>query len=155
MKKLLLILLLSGKVYTMEPAANDITNKIATIIEMYSEGNKQEDDQFKQLVNAYFEKESHELEWRIKPHLAAKLQESDKVIETILKADDREALQRLVNEMITDSIEDAFRDDVNRFEELKALADSKLKRTQYALIATVITSLLSIGGTIAGLWFGH
>lgn len=155
MKKLLLVLLLSGKVQAMEPTANDIASKIATIIEMYSEENKQEDAQFKQLVVAYFEKESQELEDRVMPHLKSRIQDSSASIDRILETDDKEALQALVNRLITDSLEDAFKEDTNRFEELKALADNKLRKTQYALIATIITSVLSIGGTIAGLWFGR
>ena len=153
MKKLYLVILLCGKVYSMEPAANEIATKIASIIEQYDSTTRADDSEFKTLVTSYFTRESKELEGHVMPLFSQKLKDKDGQIAELIKLEDKDKLESFISGLITESLEEAFQNQSDRYAELKALADSNLNKARYALITAIITSLLSIGGTLAGFWF--
>lgn len=163
MKKIFLGLLLCPGVHAMEPdlenglaapTAIDIASKIATIIEQYDSTKRGDDQQFRSLVVSYFKKESIEIEARITPHLMQKLRNSNSAIDEILKNDDRKALEELVHKLITESVEDAFQDQTDRFAELKDLADGRLRKARYAMVTAIATGVLGVLGTFLGVFFG-
>src|SRR5665213_3163367 len=102
MKKLLIVLLLSGKAQAMEPAAQEIVSKIASVIEQYDSSKKADDADFKSLVNSYFTRESIELESHIMPHFSEKLKSSDLQIDALIKAQDKASLELFISGLITE-----------------------------------------------------
>ena len=166
-KALLAIMLITGRGHAMEehridveglqgrPSSSEIAGQIASLIVQYDQTGRQDDDQFKTLVVSFFKRESLEIQARIEPHLKEKLRLSDSDIKQILERDDRKALEALVHKMITESIEDAFKDQNVQFEELKSLADVRLKKARLALIATIATGVLGVIGTFMGAYFGR
>ena len=139
----------------MEPAVNDIANKIATIIEQYDSTSKADDSDFKALVTSYFMRESQELEAHILPLFTDKLKAQDAQIAALLQAQDKDKLETFVSGLITESLEEAFKNQSDRFAELKVLADDKLQKTRYALITAIVSGVLGVAGTVIYLWFGH
>ncbi len=135
----------------MEPV-EDIASKIASIIEQYDISKKADDADFKGLVNSYFTRESLELEAHIMPHFTDKLKASDTQIDDLIKSQDKAKLELFISGLITESLEDAFKAQSDHFDELKALADTKLQKTRYALITAIITTILSLGGVAFTLW---
>ena len=153
MKKLLFSLLFSVKVCGMEPAVNDIATKIASIIEQYDSTSKADDSDFKALVTSYFTRESEELEAHVMPLFTDKLKAQDAQIAELMKAQDKDKLEAFVSGLITESLEEAFKNQSDRFTELKALADEKLQKTRYALVTAVVSGVLGVAGTIALFYF--
>lgn len=154
MNKLLLALFISGKVYAMEQTTSDIASRIASIIEQYDSTKKADDDDFKVLVTSYFTGESKELAAHVMPLLRDKLKAQDVVISDLVKSQDKDKLELFISGLVTESLEDAFKNQSDRFKELKALADTKLRKTQYALIASLLAGLLGIGGIVIKVWLG-
>lgn len=152
MKKLLFILLLTGKTHAMEPAAQEIASTIAGVIEAYDKTSKADDADFTLLVKSYFTRESLELEERIMPHFSEKLKLADSQIDELIKSQDKSKLESFISGLITESLEDAFKAQSDHFAELKALADEKLQKTRYALITAIVTTILSIGGIAVTLY---
>lgn len=165
MKKLLLGLMCVTGGYAMEdtiielepkrPVSDELVADIADLLKKYGSEVVDTDMQFRQLVVQYFKKESVTIESNILPHLEKKLRDSDSDIQEILEKDDKVRLKKLIHALVTDSIEDAFKEKEVKYDELKSLADTRLKRARYALITAVVSGVLGVASVFVGVYFGR
>ena len=165
MKKVLLGLMLVGKGYAMDienqvvkpvrPSSAEIATKIAEIIVKYGDEVTTGNDQFKNLVIQYFKKESLTIESSIMPHLKQKLRDSDSDITDILVKDDKVRLEALINRLIAESVEDAFNEKEQRYDELKLLAENRLKNTKYAMATAIVSGISGVLAVFFGVYFGR
>ena len=165
MKRLLSILLLFSKGYAMEDnlrkpersisTAGDIFINIDDLLHQVDTQLTTNDAEFKQLLVEYFKKESVTIESNIMPHLDRRLRDSDENIKDILLKDDQVQLKEFIHTLVTESVEDAFKDKDHRFNELKEMSEVKLKRAKFALITAIASGVLGIASVFVGVYFGR
>ena len=165
MKRMILGLALVGRISAMDiesqipkpprPSSAEIATKIADIIVQYGDDVMVGNDQFKNLVIQYFKKESLTIESSIMPHLKQKLRDSDSDITEILVKDDKVRLETLINRLIAESVEDAFKEKEQRYDELKQLADGRLKKAKYALATAIVSGISGALAVFFGVYFGR
>lgn len=163
--QMLVALFLVGEVYTMEdnqvalrrPARDEsqIALEIADMLREYGMNAAQNNEEFKTLVVQYFKKESVTIESNIMPHLDKRLRDSDPDIKKILEEDDRNKLKEFIHSLVTESLEDAFKEKDVKYDELKKLAEQRLLRSRYALITAIATGVLGAVTTFLGVYFGR
>ncbi len=164
MKKVLLLMLLVECCFAMEDlkkpermasTAGDIFINIDDLLHQVNNQLSMNDAEFKLLLVEYFKKESETIESNIMPHLDRKLRDSDENIRLILEKDDQQKLREFIHNLVTESVEDAFKDKDNRFDELKELSNDRLRKQRYALLTAVATGVLGVLGTFLGVYFGR
>jgi len=137
------------------PSSVEIAGQIADVIVEFGSATTENNDQFKQLVVQYFKKESLTIETSIMPHLRKRLRDSDSAINEILEKDDKAKLEILINELISDSVEDAFNEKEQRYDELKLIAQGQQKKAKYALITAVVSGVSGVLAVFFGVFFGR
>ncbi len=173
MKKMLIVLLLSTRGLAMQPVEIDPIHKLANLrdnpqasseeiaihisemLKRYGDDITMNNEQFKALVIQYFKKESSTIESNIMPHLERKLRDSDSDIQEILEKDDKVKLREFIHALVTDSIEEAFKEKDLKYDELKQIADNRLKRARYALITAVVSGVCGALTVFFGVYFGR
>lgn len=170
MKKALLLLCLVTNVHAMESEkeldtiveidslrapSDEIAANLVQLIKQYGKDLTRNNEQFHQLVVQYFKKESMTIESNIMPHLEKKLRDSDSDIQEILEKDDRDKLAKLIHDLVTESIEEAFKEKEVQYDELRQLADIRLKRARYGIIAAIASGVLGALSVFLGAYFGR
>lgn len=168
MKRLIFCGLLCCQLYAMEdvdleqglqhvpgrPHSAEIASKIAEVIVQFGDELTADDQRFKSLVVHYFKKESIEIESSIMPHLKKRLRDSDSEINKILEEDDKARLTDFIDRLISESIEDAFKEKEHQYEELKELAEGKERKAKYALGTAIVSGIAGVLTVFFSVFFG-
>lgn len=164
MKKMVFVLFVSMGANAMEnnnqPSStskivDSLLTKIVGAIETYDASNQADAENFRKLVSEYFEHESNTIDEEIKPYVAQHMAARKDELQKILIADDAAALQNEINQIIAQSVDDAFKSKTDEYEQLRQLADKRLTQSKVALATAIITGILGITATFVGVWFGH
>lgn len=178
MKYLFLFTLLSVPILAMElvPAAADIVSKVSKqevkvkvhssvelakklsqVIDLFGEDPNitEEQEQFRWLALQYLSHQSQTAADNVTPILREKLRISHESLEELLNQSDRRQLLRYVHNMITESIEDAFKRKDKDYLQLQAEAELRVRKTKIALLVSVIGGVSGILAAFFGAYFGH
>lgn len=137
--------------------SQDIAKKLEVIIELFghNEDRNVQEDEFRWLLIQYLSRESKTTESNIIPHLKRRLRDSDTEIDRLIQQSDLNTLKRYVHNLITESIEDAFKEKERDFVQLKDEANAKVKRARIALAISIVGGVSAALAAFLGAYFGH
>jgi len=135
----------------------ELANKLAQIIDLFGDDPEitDEQEQFRWLALQYLRHESQTAATNIGPHLRERLRDSNGTLTELLNQSDKRTLLRYVHNMISESIDDAFKQKAIDYERLQAETSASIRKTRIALIISLIGGVSGILAAFFGAYFGH
>ena len=172
--KLLLCILLCTSLYSMEPVGEDLENQLARarsgtvsseesqfeeqmnqLIEIFSDVQKIEDEQYINLTLEVLARDRHETYAHVSPYLCNRLRASYNEIRELTEARKRSSLKKLMKQLIADSINDAFIKMHTKHEEEEAKHESDARKSRMILAGVIVTGVVSTLTAFLAAYFGH
>lgn len=172
--KLLLVLLFSVPIFSMEPIEEDIENQIMRaragtasseesmfegqindLINIFSDVQKIEDEQYIKSVLEVLSRDRKETYHNISPYLSRRLRESYSEVRELTEARKRSSLKKLMKQLIADSINDAFIKIHTKHEEEAVKHESDARKSRLILAGVIVTGVATTLAAFFAAYFGH
>ena len=134
---------------------SELLHQIDELIDIFDRVTTIEDAQFINMVIRTVTKNQPITSEEIRMHMSDKLRSSTTIITELTTARDRSKLKKLMKGLLAESIEEAFARRQIELNELNQQHCCKIKRYQWALIASTTGGVLATLAAFLGAYFGH
>ena len=140
---------------TISSEESQFEDKMNELIEIFSDVQKIEDEQYIDAALQVFSRDRHETYQNVSPYLCNRLRASYNEIKELTEARKRSSLKKLMKQLIADSINDAFVKIHSKQEEEERHYQENAKKSRMLLIGVIVTGVASTLTAFLAAYFGH